>query len=159
MTNRLCHLLGFYGDSEFCENILDGTFVVTPEMNTYTTEFLQELKCHPKGDDQVSTNITPTDFSSGWGKMKEYTSSGLSGMHFGHMKACASSPFLTEFESSICQIPFATGYSPSQWQQGIIVMIQKKAQVDLVSKLRTLVLTEADFNYNLQNTWKEDSSS
>ena len=27
-------------------------------------------------------------------------------------------------------------------------MIQKKAQVDLVSKLRTLVLTEADFNYN-----------
>ena len=78
--------------------------------------------------------------------MNEFTSSGISGMHFGHMKACAISTFLTEFESSISHIPFANRYSPSQWQQGVIVTIQKKAHVDLVSKLRTLVLTEADLN-------------
>ena len=148
MTNPLCQLLGLYGNSEFCENILNGTFHPPPHMNVYTTEFLQQLQQHPHVTSNISTTISPEDYSAGWEKMKEYTSSGGSGLHFGHMKACASSSFLTEFESSIAQIPFATGYSPSVWQQGVIVMIQKKAQVDLVSKLRTLVLTEADFNYN-----------
>lgn len=80
--------------------------------------------------------------------MKEYTSSGGSTLHFGHMKAAASSEFLSKFESSIAQIPYSTGYSPSLWQKGTIVMIQKKAKVDLVSKLLTLVLTSADFNHN-----------
>ena len=38
--------------------------------------------------------------------MKEYTSSGGTDLHFRHMKACCSNPFLTQFESSIAQVPF-----------------------------------------------------
>ena len=148
MNNPLQHLLGLLGDTEICDRILDGTFVPPPSTDVYTTEFIKELKQHPNSSTGIALNVSPDDFSNGWKKMNEFTSSGISGMHFGHMKACASSPFLTEFESSISQIPFATGYSPQQWQQGVIVMIQKKAQVDLVSKLQILVLTEADFNYN-----------
>ena len=80
--------------------------------------------------------------------MKEKTSSGSSGLHFGHLKTCTYSSFLSEFESSISHVPYVTGYSPQEWQMGINVMIKKKAMVDLVHKLCTIVLTEADFNFN-----------
>ena len=64
------------------------------------------------------------------------------------MKACASDPVLSEFESSVSHIPFTTGYAPTPWKEGIIVMIKKKAGLNAVSSLRSIVLTEADFNYN-----------
>ena len=34
------------------------------------------------------------------------------------------------------------------WQYGITVVIQKKIADDLITNLRTIVLTEADFNFN-----------
>jgi hypothetical protein len=87
-------------------------------------------------------------FREGWRKMKEQTSAGISGLHFGHLKSCATDNFLSEYESCVSHIPFATGYSPLPWQYVVNVMIRKKAQVDLVTGLRTVVLTEVDFNFN-----------
>jgi hypothetical protein len=81
--------------------------------------------------------------------MNEHTSAGISGLHFGHFKACAMSELASEFESSLFHsIPFHTGYSPNDWKYGANVMIQKKDKVNLVTKLRTITLTEADFNFN-----------
>ena len=65
----------------------------------------------------------------------------------GHMKACAQDTFLAEFEATMANLPYTTGFSPEQWQKGITLMIWKKANVDLVTKLRIIVLKEADFNY------------
>jgi hypothetical protein len=62
-------------------------------------------------------------------KMNEYTSFGISGIHFGHMKSCAFNDFISNFESSISHIPFNTGYSPEDWTKGIDVMIQKKREL------------------------------
>jgi hypothetical protein len=87
-------------------------------------------------------------FRDRWKKMREQTSVGISGIHFGHLKSCARDKFLTEYKSCISHIPFATGYSSSSWQYGVNVMIRKKAQVDFVTGLRTVVLTETDFNFN-----------
>ena len=56
--------------------------------------------------------------------MKESTSSGKSGRHFGHMKACSEDKLLSDFESSISHIPYSTRYSPVSWQEGAIVMIK-----------------------------------
>jgi hypothetical protein len=56
--------------------------------------------------------------------------------------------FTAQFESSLLHIPYLTGYSPSDWNFGVNVMIQKKDKIDLVIKLRTITLAEADFNFN-----------
>ena len=148
MINPLWTLLGRYGETEFCQQILDGTFAPLPSMSQYTIEFFRELKRVQHAAPETFLHISKDDYCTGWKKMKEHTSSGGLILHFGHMKACSTSSFLSEFESSIVQIPYSTGYSPTPWQEGTIVMIQKRAQVDLVSKLRTLVLTLADFNHN-----------
>ena len=80
--------------------------------------------------------------------MKEKTSAGISGLHFGHMKACAMDDTLTEIESQIANIAYTTGYAPTAWKTGVSVMLKKKDNEDLVTKLRTITLLEADFNFN-----------
>jgi len=56
--------------------------------------------------------ITTDTFIQGWKDKKEKTTSGISGIHFGHIKAYATHQELVEFEAIICHIPYATGYSP-----------------------------------------------
>ena len=104
MTNPLRRVLGLFGDTEFCDKVLDGTFQVIPQMSNYTIELFRELK-RPEDIPPLSLNISPEDFQSSWKKMKEYTSSASSsGLHFGHMKACSGDKLLTTFESSIAHV-------------------------------------------------------
>ena len=51
-------------------------------------------------------------------------------------------------EASFSHIPFMSGFSPELWQYGVIVMIGKKAKSDLIKDLRSVVLTEAEWNFN-----------
>jgi hypothetical protein len=80
--------------------------------------------------------------------MKEKTSSGISGIHFRHMKACALDKALADFEATISHIPYNTGLVPTEWKQGVGVMLHKKTNNNHIDKLRTIVLTEADYNFN-----------
>jgi hypothetical protein len=80
--------------------------------------------------------------------MKEKTSSGISGIHFRHMKACALDKALADFEATISHIPYNTGLVPTEWKQGVGVMLHKKTNNNQIDKLRTIVLTEADYNFN-----------
>ena len=51
-------------------------------------------------------------------------------------------------EASFSHIPFMSGFSTEPWQYGVIVMIRKKAQSNLLKDLRSVVLTEAKWNFN-----------
>jgi predicted lipid carrier protein YhbT len=149
MQEPLRQLLGKFGDTESCQQILQGQFVPPPNTPIFTRELLAQLKQEtPINDSRPSLYLSKTDFQEGWKKMSEYTSAGISGLHFGHMKACSTSDFASNFESSLAHIPYFTGYTPRDWSVGVNVMIQKKDRVNLVSKLRTITLTEADFNFN-----------
>jgi hypothetical protein len=148
MQEPLCSELGYLGISESCNQILAGTYQPPEGTNIYTRELLQHMKCLPIQHPIDKAEITTQMFKDGWKKIKENTSAAsISGVTFGHMKACAQDEFLAEFEAAMANLPYATGFSPEQWQKGITLMIRKKANVDLVTKLRTIVLTEADFNY------------
>ena len=69
-------------------------------------------------------------------------------LHFGHIKACASNTLLTAFESSIAHIPYVSGYTSQQWKEGAILMIKKRAGLNNIKSLRSIVLTESDYNFN-----------
>ena len=150
MQEPLRSLLGKTGETSFSARILDGTAILPPGTPVYTKELFQQLQRNPASKTSTfQSHLSSTDFKSGWEKMKESTSSASkSGLHFGHLKACASNSLLTEFESSISHIPFTTGYVPRQWKESLIVMIKKKAGLNTVHSLRSIVLTEADFNFN-----------
>ena len=80
--------------------------------------------------------------------MKKRTSAEMSGMYFGQTKACVQVDHLTELKASIANVAYATGVSPPVWKKDVNVMIHNKLHKDLVTKLRTIVLTEVDFNFN-----------
>jgi hypothetical protein len=148
MKGALAQDLGYDGLTASGTAILKGTYLYPPDTGKCTQEFLQHLQLVRTDQPNPTARITPTMFQEGWKKMKEQTSAGISGLHFGHFKSCALNDFLTEYESCLSHIPFASGFSPSPWQYGVNVMIRKKAQIDSVTGLRTVVLTEADFNFN-----------
>lgn len=84
--------------------------------------------------------IRSEDWAKGWSKMKETTSAAdFTGLHFGHLKACSTDKFLTDFEASLSQISYSSGSVPANWTQSIICMIKKKSQVDHISGLRSIV--------------------
>ena len=150
MQEPLRSLLGKTGTTEFCRNILEGTAVFPHNTPPYTIEFFNQMKRSDRANQHKVTNhISKEDYIDGWKLMKESTSSAsTNGLHFGHMKASAMDPVLADFESSISQLPFSTGYAPSPWKEGTIVMIKKRIGLNKVTALRSIVLTEADFNFN-----------
>ena len=150
MKEPLKSLLGCTGNTAFCESILQGNAIFPPGTPHYTREFLQQMKRSDRAFQQpVSSSISKGDFIEGWKVMKERTTSASkTGLHFGHLKASALHPQLADFESSISHLPFYTGYAPSTWKEGTIVMIKKRIGLNNVKALRSIVLTEADFNFN-----------
>ena len=78
--------------------------------------------------------------------MKDRTSSSYSGRHFGHYKAARHSDYLLELHSRTLDLITKTGVAPEWWSKGLSVMLEKIAGVALVTKLRAILLMEADFN-------------
>ena len=148
MQHPLRNILGPHVKSDTTNSILDGTLRL-PTTNQYTQELLHELQEVTDLEYPAPEPIMTTeDFRDGWGKMKERTSSGISGLHFGHMKAISSDGRLSDFEATLAHIPYCTGHVPQLWKKGICCMLKKKPNIDHVTRLRTIVLTEADFNFN-----------
>ena len=156
MINPLREELGYTGTTMATEEILQGTYTYPTGTSRYSRELLQEFSRKETLSTLPPDPIVTTDeFVQGWQKMKEQTSSGISGLHFGHMKACTFSTTLANFEATLSHIPYVTGYVPTVWKKGVCCMIKKKTNVDRVTKLRTIVLTEADYNFNNKKLGKD----
>ena len=81
------------------------------ELDPFLNEF---LKAHKLKQIPILSHILSTDnHIQGWKKAREKTSSGISGMHFGQLKAGSRNPNIAAFEACMSGIPWLTGYSPS----------------------------------------------
>ncbi|KAL7464310.1 hypothetical protein ACHAXS_004647 [Conticribra weissflogii] len=69
-----------------------------------------------------------------------------SGFHFGHYKASSHSHYLNHFHAAKASVAITLGAPFARWQRGVTVMLEKELGVNLVSKLRAILLMEADFN-------------
>jgi hypothetical protein len=76
---------------------------------------------------KVSTLVTKEDFKSYWKHARERMSSSLSNIHFGHYKASTDSNYISEIHALFTEIVVSTGYSPTQWQNCLSVMLEKTA--------------------------------
>jgi hypothetical protein len=69
-----------------------------------------------------------------------------SGIHYGHYKALFSHPELASVEAAWMNAPFSLGFASQRSKEGVDIMLEKKQGVRLVSKLRAILLFEADYN-------------
>lgn len=149
MQGQLVQDLGYLGNTPSSQEILDGLYQPPPDIGPYTREFLNHLRYDTKAKINPPLEImTTTEYIQGWKKKKENTSAGKSGWTFSHSKTCALDKRTADFEATMAHIPYVTGYAPTEWKTGVNIMIYKKANLDRVDKLRTIVLKEADANFN-----------
>jgi hypothetical protein len=74
------------------------------------------------------------------------TSSSQSGLHFGHYIAGMDCDYILQFHALQVLLALKKGIALERWSNGLSVMLEKKFGVRLVSKLRAILLMEADFN-------------
>jgi hypothetical protein len=78
--------------------------------------------------------------------VKEDTSLSQSGLHFGHYIAGADCNHISQFHTQRDSLALKKGIALKHWSNSLSVMLEKMFGVCLVSKLRAILLIEADFN-------------
>ena len=96
------------------------------------------------------TSWTPEEYSDGWKRMKEHTTSAL-GPAFSHYKAVHPSSHAAVIHSLLALAPLLLGFAPTAWCKAVTAMIPKKKEDLQPAKLHLITLMHALFNYN--NKW------
>jgi hypothetical protein len=117
-------------------------------MDASTRELFEEI-AHIRGmvlSDSVNGLISRERWQQQWKKVKEDTSSSQSGLHFGHNIAGTDCDYISQFHALRVLPALKKGIALERWSKGLSVMLEKMFGVRLVSKLRAILLMEADFN-------------
>ncbi len=127
--------------------VLSGTYN-HPALDHATADMLSEVATIRSkiSSNPISTNIMPLDWKQYWTRANERTSLSPSGLHFGHYKASIHPTYLTHFHAAKATVALTVGTPYNRWKKGVMVMLEKELGVNLVSKLRAILLMEADFN-------------
>ncbi len=146
----LINQLGYLADTDIAKQLVEGSYEIPDEVDDVTALLLEEIGRigiqMTNGD--ISVTISPEEFTYFWKRVKEGTSSSLSGIHYGHYKAAAKDDRMASFLSKKITLIARTGCPPERWSYGLTVMLEKIAGLALVNKLRAILLMEADFNFH-----------
>ena len=85
--------LGYLANSEIAEQILNGTFIISSDLDNATALVLEEIGHIGMQVSHGKTIITVSadKLCCFWKRVKEGTSSSYSGIHYGHYKTAAHS--------------------------------------------------------------------
>jgi hypothetical protein len=134
LGERLCYLL----DEALARSIIAGTYDTPSDIDLATKLILKEIGklginiLNGKGSKIM---ITPEDFKRFWREVKEFTSSSMSGVHYGHYKAVIQDALSTEILAQQLTVIARSGIPPENWSIGLQFMLEKIAGVCLVEKL------------------------
>jgi hypothetical protein len=129
------------------DQILEGTFVPHPDMDPYAVQFIEQLKMQEcvQGE-TISKAITTGEYKESWKRMKPNTSSSPFVPTFVDYTAGSRDDTIAEFDVTMANIPYASGYTPETWTKMMDVLIPKKSDSSLVDKLRIIALFRPMFN-------------
>jgi hypothetical protein len=96
----------------------------------------------------VSRVISTKSYQESWKKMKAHTSCSPYGPEFVQYIAGSRDIKIAEFDATMANIPYASGYNPTAWRKFVDVLIPKKTSSSAIEKLRIIVLFHALFNLN-----------
>jgi len=139
---------GYNANTPSGEAVLDGSYILPPGSHEGTQLLFQSIarircKIPPNAVRQI---INRHDWQYMWKHEQESTSSSQSGLHFGHYVSGADSDMVSDVHALKTSIALHHGIALTRWKSGLYVMIEKSPGVKLISKLRAILLMEADFN-------------
>jgi len=139
---------GYTATSPTARSVLDGTYKFSPEMDAATRELFEEIApiWGMVLSDSVNGLILRERWQQRWKKVKEDTSSSQSGEHFSHNIAGTDCDYVSQFHALQVSLALKKGIALERWPKGLSVMLEIMFGVRLISKLRAILLMEADFN-------------
>jgi hypothetical protein len=147
-NSPLREIFGYNADKELGEEVLAGTFNCGENFEEPTHDICHEValirEIVPK--DLIEEIVQKGDWGVFWKKPKEETSSSESGLHFSHYKAGAGLQLISNFHAMMSLVMLKTGFGYKGWAHGLLVMLEKITGCQLISKLRSILLLEADFH-------------
>jgi hypothetical protein len=141
--------LGFMGDTECAQQILEETYEYPQDTNIWTKKILQEAQYtfSRMSGTEIATMITTKDFQDYWQRVDERTSSLFSGATFLHYKAASYHTMLSAMHAAYLTACAQKGVPLACWRIGLTVLLQKVIGNNFVHKLRAICLLEADFDW------------
>ena len=134
---------GYMSTSPTARSVLDGSYDFPPDIDSATKELFE--KCAKIQSivpaNSVTGAISREQWQQGWKKVKEDTSLPPPGLHFGYYIAGADCNYISQFHTLRVSLALKKGIALECWANGLLVMLEK-----IVSKLRAILLMEADFN-------------
>ncbi len=145
----LFHDFGYLTNTPASRAVLDGTYKVPADSDKATAKVICRNCCHPRNYPKGlgiyhhhARSIEKILESSEQG----YISSLELGLHFGNYKVGSKSDIITHYHAAQVTVTLANTIQFERWSHGLSVMLEKTLWVTLVSKLRAILLMEADFN-------------
>jgi hypothetical protein len=152
MKSLLGKRLRYLSDESLARSIIMGTYNIPSNLDPATKLILEEIGklgikiVNGEGNKIV---ITPNNFKCFWRKVNKFTSSSMSGVHYGHYKAAIQDNLISAVLALQLTVIARSGVPPENWSVGLQVMLEKIAGVCLVEKLHAIQLNKADLNcYN-----------
>jgi hypothetical protein len=136
-------------DKALAQSIITETYEIPTDLDPSTRLVLEEiwqLGVKLINKEGIEIIITPEDFMCFWTKMGEFTSSLMSGVHYGNYKAWIKCATGTKILVQQLTVVARSRIPPENWSIGLQVMLEKIAGVRLVKKLMAIQLYKADFN-------------
>jgi hypothetical protein len=132
MSTLLGKRLRYLSNKLLAKAILMGTYEIPSDMDPATTLILEEigrLRVKLVNKEGTKIIITPEDFKIFWMKVGEFTSSSMSGVHYGQYKAAIKCNISTKILAQQLTVVAQRGISPESWSIGLRVMLEKIAKI------------------------------
>lgn len=132
MKTLLGERLRYLSDETLARLIIMGTYDIPSDMDPATKLILEEIGklgikiVNGEGNEIV---ITPEEFQSFWRRVNKFTSSSMSGVHYGHYKAAIQDEVSTKVLTQQLTVIARSGIPPEDWSVGLQMMLEKIAGV------------------------------
>jgi hypothetical protein len=147
-NGKLFDKFGYTANTTAAWEVLDGMYVASEGSDQATLDLFPEVAGirWRVPQDSVSICITPQQWRRYWKVVNKETSLSEFGLHFGHYIVGCTSNIITHYHATWVSVVIAHTIQLERWSRGLSVMSEKTLGVTLVTKLRAILLMEADFN-------------
>ena len=140
---------GYLANTKASRQALEGTYRHEEGVHQATKELLEEVAriraIVPKKS--VPDLITRRMWQQRWRKATEKTSSSESTLHFRHYITGAKLDYISHLRAMMTSLALRRVFAYKRWARGLSVILEKELGNKLISKLRAILLMEADFNF------------
>ncbi len=149
MQNEAIQLLGWTANTPTAQAILNDTTTslqipLPPALATLAPLLSTPPAIQTHGP--ISTSLSHDDMVYFCMRNREMTSTGPSGLHYGHFQSSCTENTLNKIDRSFLEMSMTHGLILNRWLQATDVMIPKKSTSIRVDSLRTIMLFECDWN-------------